>query len=384
MATFTNLTSGGSTTDAASYATASVTPTGGRLILAAVHCYMATGSLQPPQPTVTGNGITYTLQWAQDVDTAGADRGTMWVFRGMSGAPTAGGITISFGGTTVGACSWTVDQSSGDVNTTGTNGSGAIVSSTGVTSAGATTLSVNYAPAMTSGNGGFAAFAHQVAQVKTPRAGWTELADVATVGVCSLQTQYINGTDTAGSATWATSSRAAGIILEVKTATVSVDTVVALGTATETDTALPLTRVKTSALAPASETDAAQPLARTKTRTPGPAAEVDAAQAIGRTKVATLVIAAGTDTPRPLVATKTVALGVATETDTARSVEAPITIETAPVDITVAIGPTRVVAPVTVGPTRTGLTVDSTRAGLEVGDTRTGLTVGPTRRDRGA
>lgn len=225
--TFTNLTgSGGS--GATSFATASVSPTGNRLILATVHAYISTGAAQPAQPTVTGNGITYELVRAQDVDAAGTDRATMWVFRGMAASPSAGAITIDFGATSMTRCQWSVDQSDANVDTSGTNGSGAVVQTTGVTTAsGATSGSVNYPVAMTAGNSGFSAWGHQVQEAKTPRASWTELADVTTVTLASVETQYIAGTDTAGSATWTTGSRAGGLIVEVKAGAAGTDLTVA-------------------------------------------------------------------------------------------------------------------------------------------------------------
>lgn len=218
MSVFTNLTGGG-TSSVASATTASITPGGNRLILVTVHAYLSAGSVQPATPTVTGNGITYSLVASQDTDNSGTDRGTMFLFRGMASAPTAGGITIDFGATTQTRIQWAVDQSGPDVDTSGTNGSGAIIQSTGVTlGAAGTSASVNFPSAMGAGNVGFSAWGHQVQEGKTPRAGWTELADVTTVSLASVETQYISGTDTAGSASWTTSSRAGGVIAEIKSA----------------------------------------------------------------------------------------------------------------------------------------------------------------------
>lgn len=65
MATFnaTVLTSGGSDTDAASYTTASITPTAGALVIAVIHVYDAGGEFQAA--SVTGNSITWTNNDAQ-------------------------------------------------------------------------------------------------------------------------------------------------------------------------------------------------------------------------------------------------------------------------------------------------------------------------------
>jgi hypothetical protein len=219
--TFTNLTANGASS-ATSFNTASVSPTGNRLILVSIHAYINTGSVQPSAPTVTGNGITYTLIGSgQDVDNVGTDRATMWIYRGMAASPSTGAISISFGATTMTRCFWSVDQSDANVDTSGTNGSGAIVTDppVGVTVAAATgTSNITYSPAMTSGNSAFAAIAHQSNEQVTPRASWTELADTFPVTLGNIETQYFAGTDTAASGTWTTSARGAGIALEIKAA----------------------------------------------------------------------------------------------------------------------------------------------------------------------
>jgi hypothetical protein len=218
MPTFTNLTAGGGAS-ATSFNTASVSPAGNQLILVSVHLFLSTGSAQPAEPTVTGNGITYAVVATTDVDNAGTDRGTMWVFRGMAASPSSGAITIDCGGVSTTRCVWSVDQSSNDVDTSGANGSGAIVQATGLIAAGAgTSHSVNYGAGMTAGNAGFSAWAHQAQEAKTPRGGWSELGDAFPNTLASMETQYINGTDTAGSASWATSVRSGGIVVEVKAA----------------------------------------------------------------------------------------------------------------------------------------------------------------------
>lgn len=216
--TFSNLAGSGASA-ATSFNTASVSPTANRLILVTIHAYISTGSTQPATPTVTGNGITYASVVEAATDNSGTDQGRIFVFRGMAASPSAGAITISFGAVTMTRCQWSVDQSDANVETGGTNGSSAIVQSTGASSAsGATSLSINYPTAMTSGNSGFSAFGHQQTEAKTPRAGWTELADVTTVSLASVETQYIAGTDTAGSASWTTGSRSGGVIIEIAAA----------------------------------------------------------------------------------------------------------------------------------------------------------------------
>jgi len=278
--TFSNLTGGG-TSAAQSANTASISPSANRLILVTVHAYISTGSAQPGTPTVTGNGITYALVGSQDVDNSGTDRATIFVFRGMAAAPSAGAVTISFAPATMTRIQWSIDQSDANVDTSGTNGSGAIVQTTGVTTAsGATSASVNYPSAMTSGNSGYSGWGHQVQEAKTPRAGWTELADVTTVTLAAVETQYIAGTDTAGSVSWASGSRGGGIIVEIAAATSAAitgtaaptqaaDTSAASGKLGYTGTAGPAQAANTSA--------ASGKLGYTGTAAPAQAADTSAA-----------------------------------------------------------------------------------------------------------
>jgi hypothetical protein len=215
--TFTNLTANAGSS-ATSFTTASVAPSGNRLILVAVHAYISTGSVQPAAPTVTGNGITYTLIQAQDVDTAGTDRATAFLFRGLAASPSSGAITVSFGAVSMTRCSWSVDQSDSDIDLSGVNGAGAIAQKVGATTAGATSLSATYSPAMRSDSAGYSAWGHQVQEVKTPRTSWTELSDITSVTLATMETQWFSGTDTAASASWATSARGGGIAVEIKKA----------------------------------------------------------------------------------------------------------------------------------------------------------------------
>ncbi len=120
----THLAAAGSTTNQASYTTASITPTANNLVLAWVTNTKAT---TPDTPTLSGNGLTWvqvaTVTWG----TIAAPTARTTLFRAMGAAPTAGAVTISFGASQTG-CAWAIERFSG-VDTSGTNGSGAIVQS---------------------------------------------------------------------------------------------------------------------------------------------------------------------------------------------------------------------------------------------------------------
>jgi hypothetical protein len=213
--TFTNLTSGGTATGATSFTTASVAPTGNRLLLVSIHAYIGSGSIEPPAPTVGGNGIRYELIREQQIDTAGTDRATLFVYRGMTASPATGTILLDFGTVTITKIVWSVDQSDANV-ATGNNGAQAILTSAGSESVSTvTTQPTNFPQTMGAGNSGFFACGMQSTETQTPRASWTELGDVGTINSVCIETQYIAGTDTAGSSSWVTAARAGSIVIEV-------------------------------------------------------------------------------------------------------------------------------------------------------------------------
>lgn len=94
-------------------------------------------------------------------------------------------------------------------------------------------------------------------------------------------------------------------------------TFLALGTASETDTAQTLAARKTKPLPLTTGIEAAQPLARSKTKATTPAVEVEQAIALGRRKTRLLAPAIDVETAIGLTAHKTRALTLAAETDTA-------------------------------------------------------------------
>jgi hypothetical protein len=220
MVTFTNLTAANDTVDRTTYTTASISPTGDRLVLLTINAFRNTGSAQPVLSSVSGGGMTtWTPVRPQDVDTAGTDRATMWVYRAMQPSPGTGTISIAFSGANLSAVSWSVDQSSADVDTGGSNGADAIVAANIVgdtATAAGTTTSVNYAQAVDSANSCFAATGWQGNAGHTPRTNWTELSDVGG-GSCGLGTQYRAAPDTAASSTFP-NSRWGIVALEIKAA----------------------------------------------------------------------------------------------------------------------------------------------------------------------
>lgn len=212
-----NLTASFSDTDATSYATASVSPGGNRLILLAVASHK-TDTASPNAPTASGNGIT----WVEVVtflhDAAGADRSRITLLRGMVAAPSAGAVTIDFAGQTQHACLWSVEEFDG-VDTSGTDGSGAVVQNGTQDSQGTSALLVTLAAFGSTDNAGYGCFNKQANPSSfTVGSGFTLLGNVAsTAPVHRLSSEWkLNDNTVDGTA--GSTNQGGGIAIEVKAA----------------------------------------------------------------------------------------------------------------------------------------------------------------------
>ena len=213
-----SLTIGQSSTDANSYATASITPGANRLILAWVENNKATAA---DLPTLSGNGLTWVQVSTVTFNTIATGFNRLTLFRAMGAAPTAGAVTISFAGVTQTACLWSIVEFSG-VDTSGTNGSGAVVQSVtnrADAAAAVTGLTVTLG-AVGTYNGAASGFGLDTNTAVTPRAGWTETAaDVGTTTpVSRIETQWIAAANATASATTTGVADWGGIAVEIKVA----------------------------------------------------------------------------------------------------------------------------------------------------------------------
>lgn len=123
---YTHKTTSGATNNTTSYTIASTTPTANALILLWVDNRNASGA--PDTPTITGNNLTWVQATTTTHHAATAGDRRFTLFRAMGSSPTAGTTTISYTNNqnNVG---WTMVEFAG-VDTSGTNGSGAIAQST--------------------------------------------------------------------------------------------------------------------------------------------------------------------------------------------------------------------------------------------------------------
>lgn len=208
-----------SDTDANSYNTASISPTANSLILAAVTNFK---SGTPDTPALSGNGLT----WVQigspvNYDNAGTQQ-SLSLFRAMGASPSTGAVTIGYSGVTQLGTSWVISQFSG-VDTSGTNGSGAIVQSGTATvpAAGGTTITVNLAAFGSTDNVGFGAFGLSGTGPFTVGSGFTSLGTTANTAPASASMAEWKLNDNSVDATIGASGPQLGAIaVEIKAAVV--------------------------------------------------------------------------------------------------------------------------------------------------------------------
>lgn len=221
---------GSSATDADSYATSAVVLAANKLILIHIGTNRtAQGSggttvQDSTTPTVTlPGGTTATLIGAKNWLSGGANSRKHWLFRAMLSSGQSGAITIAFPASELqNGLIWQVFEASG-MDTSGTNGSGAIVQSDEAQADSATSIT-----------GGLAAFADPNNAVfygvvvnggsasLTPEGGYTELDDRSNTTSSgepidlSAMCAYKATQDTTPNATW-TSTRSGGMIsVEIK------------------------------------------------------------------------------------------------------------------------------------------------------------------------
>jgi hypothetical protein len=205
-------------TDASSYSFAPITAINNRLYVAFVSTSIGSGT-SPAATSVSGAGLTFT-----EIGTAGGvlysgspgvRRIQAWRALVASGAAT-GPVAISLNGTSTGMDAVLLEFTG--TNTSGTNGSGAVVQSATNKASTATALTVTLAAFGSSTNRPVAFFNHRVAESTTQESGYTELDDAnhsspAAGAECEW---HVSAADTTPSASWGTAGAAAGFAIEVR------------------------------------------------------------------------------------------------------------------------------------------------------------------------
>lgn len=196
--------------DATSFTTASISPTGNALLLAAVLNRRGAGATLP---TCSGNGLT----WVEVTNHLLSSVRRLTVFRALGASPSAGAVTFDFGGNTQEVAMWSVSQFTGVV-TTGTNGSGAIVQVPTPTTGTGTSGSVTLAALASANNMAWGAFHHTANQTKTVGSGFTILSNQSEgTGPLSLADEYQLNVTTVDMS-WVTSTAWAAIAVEIAAA----------------------------------------------------------------------------------------------------------------------------------------------------------------------
>lgn len=214
--TLNTLTSHGDSADANSYTTASsFTPGANRLVLAFVE--NSKGSTANT-PTVTGNSLTW-VQVATVAFSTGSRR-RLTLFRAMGASPTNGALTADFAGVNQTSIAISVFELDG-VDTSGTNGSGAVVQNATNTGEAVSSVTATLAAFGSASNGAVAGVGATANVGITHDTGWSEIHDITSVTLpaTALETQWIATNDTTASGTMVSGTASMGIIaIEIKAA----------------------------------------------------------------------------------------------------------------------------------------------------------------------
>lgn len=211
--TFTSVTSGSTTTDAATFTTASVTLTAGRLYLLTFHNTHGTSATAISAVTGGAGVPTFTSRSTTQFN---GTLNRVTVLSAVPGSTYTGTLTVAFGGTTQTGAMWSLVEVVG-ADTVSADGVVQVATATGTgTTASVTTLTTNTTDAY---NGLFVANAGANASF-TPGTNFTEVHDVTiTTPTAALETEYLYPFATTTSATLNTSAAWGAIGVEIKGST---------------------------------------------------------------------------------------------------------------------------------------------------------------------
>jgi len=209
-----HLTTATNTTNASPWVTASITPAANRLVLAYVG--VVGTATAASTPTLSGCGLNWVV-----VATTGTNAVHENVlFRAMGASPTAGAVTITSTVTSPTRCNWSISEFDG-VDTSGTDGSGAIVQSITAKPTTVSSVSTAFSAGITAGNGTFGGVDINVSEAFTAGTGWTALGQ-ATVLTPAGAIIGMAGTSGVGvspiAASWTTATNAWVVGAEIKAA----------------------------------------------------------------------------------------------------------------------------------------------------------------------
>jgi len=199
--------------------TPSVSPESNSLLLLTI--VLRNGSsIQPSVSSVSGNGLTWEKIDSVDFDTSPSSMRSIELWRAMGDSPNPGAITITTSENETDII-WSLDEAS-DADTSGTNGSGAIVQSeTNADQSGSTnTLIVALGAFSDINNATFGAFGFDIGTtgLSTPGSGFIELSDIASGGGdLNGTTEWKANNDTSVDIIASANTFLGGIAIEIKT-----------------------------------------------------------------------------------------------------------------------------------------------------------------------
>lgn len=207
-------------------ATASITPTSNNLVSLTV-ATRTNVTVDPNQPTAVGNGLTWVVASTTVYDNSSTSRRRETTFRAMGASPSTGVIVIDFGGQDQTDVVWIVDQFSG-VDTSGTNGSGAVVQSVPNqdTTGAVNTLTVTLSAFASASNATYGVFANgDGSGTYTVGSGFSQSANVVDPdnNIRSIS-EFRSDNDTSVDVSNSTNSEIGGIAWEIKASVVAATT----------------------------------------------------------------------------------------------------------------------------------------------------------------
>jgi len=183
-----HLTDGGQETGGTSYQTPSITPSANKLVLASI---WTDDSVNSCMPTLAGNGLTWVRINSQIVD-----HGEITLFRAMGASPSSGVVTISCGSGNNTSWGWSIDEFS-NIDTSGTNGSGAIVQNNTNGARGVSSLTVTLGSAFSSSqNATYGAFGSEDTYTFNAGSGFTMLGQEVYGTDSVVMSEWRNDNDT--------------------------------------------------------------------------------------------------------------------------------------------------------------------------------------------
>lgn len=195
------LTAAASSTDGTTFTTASISPVADALIIADVVVTKTASGVEVP--TLSGNGLTWVLVESQEVS---AGTKMMARYRAMGASPSAGAVTITCSATHMSAV-WSIRQYTG-VNTSGTNGSGAVRQTVKTSGSGVTTLTNTLTALLSPNSLHVAGVALAIQSTVTPDGAFAETSDTNVASnAATLETERAVG-QVACTPTWASSDAA--------------------------------------------------------------------------------------------------------------------------------------------------------------------------------